>query len=220
MDQADEAPSERTRRYSTPKRDARAAATRARIRAAAERLFLRDGYARTTVKAIATEAGVSEKTMYLAYASKATLLRQVIQVAVQGDEAGIPLAQRPEWRELLAGKVEDVFTRFAQLNNALMTRTAAIIALGEAAADTDPELAEHRDRAHAETRANLTALAAELKRRGALRPGISEHHAADVIYALATDEGIFLRLTRECGWPSARYAALIGHTLAAALAPR
>ena len=107
------------------------------------------------MKAIAKEAGVSEKTMYLAFATKATLLRQVIQLAVQGDEAGTPLAQRPEWRALLAGPVEEVFTRFARLNAALMTRTAAIIALGEAAASTDPELAEHRDRAHAETRANL-----------------------------------------------------------------
>jgi AcrR family transcriptional regulator len=217
-DQVDAAPEPR-RRYSTPKRDARAAATRARIRAAAERLFLRDGYARTTMKAIAHEAGVSEKTMYLAFATKATLLRHVIQVAVQGDEAGIPLAQRPEWRALLAGPVEEVFSRFAELNTALMTRTAGIIALGEAAASTDPELAGHRDRAHAETRANLTALAAELQRRGALRRGVSEDHAADVIYAIATDEGIFLRLTGECGWRPARYADLIAHTLTAALAP-
>ena len=217
MDDVDE-PSA-ARRYSTPKRDARAAVTRARILTAAERLFLRDGYARTTMKAIATEAGVSEKTMYLAFTTKATLLRQVIQVAVQGDEAGVPLAQRPEWRALLAGPVEDLFTRFARLNTVLMSRTAALIALGEAAASSDPELAEHRDVAHAETRANLRALAAELRRRGALRRGVSDEHAADVIYAIAADEGIFLRLTGECGWPPARYADLLARTLAAALAP-
>jgi AcrR family transcriptional regulator len=208
-----------TRRYSTPKRDARAAATRARILAAAERLFLQEGYARTTMKAIANEAGVSEKTMYLAFTTKASLLRQVIQVAVQGDEAGIPLAQRPEWRALLAVPTDEVFTEFARLSAALMTRTAAIVALGEAAAETDPELAEHRDLAHTQTRANLRALAAELRQRGALRRGVSEDHAADVIYAIATDEGIFLRLTGECGWSPARYADLIAHTLAAALAP-
>jgi AcrR family transcriptional regulator len=207
------------RPYSTPKRDARAAVTRARILAAAERLFLRDGYARTTMKAIAAEAGVSEKTMYLAFTTKATLLRQVIQVAVQGDEAGIPLAQRPEWRAILAGPVEEIFKKFAHLNTALMNRTAAIIALGEAAAATDPELAAHRDAAHAETRANLRALAAELRRRGALRLGVTEQHAADVIYAIATDEGVFLRLTGECGWTPARYADLIAHTLAATLTP-
>ena len=130
-----------SRRYVTPKRDKRAAATRAAILAAAEALFLRDGYARTSIKAIAAVAGVSEKTMYLAFATKATLLRQVIQHAVQGDEAPTPLSERPEWRALVAGPADQVFARFAALNAALMTRTAEIIALGESAASTDPELA-------------------------------------------------------------------------------
>jgi hypothetical protein len=157
--------------------------------------------------------------MYLAFTTKATLLRQVIQLAVQGDEAGIPLASRPEWRAVFDGPVEDVFAKFAELNAGLMTRTAAIIALGEAAASTDADLALQRDHAHAETRANLRALATELHRRGGLRPDVSEDYAADVIYAIATDEGIYLRLTGECGWSPARYAEFIARALAATLAP-
>ena len=209
---------ESSRRYATPKRDRRAAATRAAILSAAETLFLRDGYARTSMKAIATQAEVSEKTMYLAFATKASLLRQVIQRTVQGDEVQTPLSERPEWRAVVTGPVDEVFLRFAALNAALMTRTAAIIALGESAASVDPELAEYRDHAHAATRANLRALVAELKRRGALGVGISEQEAADTIYALATDESVFLRLTRECGWTPARYGDLIARTLNAVLA--
>jgi AcrR family transcriptional regulator len=208
------------RRYTTPKRDQRAAATRAAVLAAAEKMFLRDGYARTSMRAIATQAGVSEKTMYLAFATKATLLRQVIQLRAQGDDAAIPLSERTEWRALVTGPVEEIFVRFAALNATLMTRSAAVMALGEAAAATDPELAEYRDQAHAETRANLGALAAELKRRDVLAPGISEQDAADTIYALATDESVFLRLTRDCGWTPARYADLIAHTLTATLTTR
>src|SRR5215217_8127259 len=174
-------PPSASRRYATPKRDQRAAATRRAILAAAETLFLRDGYARTSMKAIAAQAGVSEKTMYLAFGTKATLLRQVIQLAVQGDEAPTPLSERPEWRAMLAGPVSEIFARFAAMNATLMTRTATIIELGEAAAATDPELASHRDRAHAMTRENLRALAVELERRGALAVGISMHDAADVL---------------------------------------
>lgn len=211
------AASESSRRYATPKRDQRAAATRAAILTAAEVLFLRDGYAGTSMKTIATRAGVSERTMYLAFATKATLLRQIIQLTVHGDEAPTPMSERPEWRALVTGPIDEVFVRFAALNATLMTRTAAITALGEAAAGTDPELAEYRARAHAATRANLHALAAELKRRGALGPGISEQDAADTIYALATDESVFLRLTHECGWTPTRYADLIARTLTAAL---
>ena len=97
-------------------RDQRAAATRAAILAAAEELFLRDGYARTSMKAVATQAGVSEKTMYLTFSTKANLLRQVIQLAVQGDEAPTPISERPEWRAVVAGASEEVFGRFAALN--------------------------------------------------------------------------------------------------------
>ncbi len=216
--QESSASSKSSRRYSTPKRDQRAAATRTAILAAAEALFLRDGYAGTSMKAIAAQAGVSEKTMYLAFATKATLLRQVIQLTVQGDEAPTPLSERLDWRALVAGPVEEFFARFATLNATLMIRAAAIIAVGESAASTDPELAKYRDRAHEATRANLRALAAELNRRGALGVGISEQDAADTMYALATDESVFLRLTRECGWTPARYADLIARTLTAALA--
>ena len=214
---APSASSSPSRRYATPKRDQRAAATRAKILAAAETLFLRDGYVPTSMKSIAEVAGVSEKTMYLTFATKATLLRQVIQLTVRGDEAETPLAERREWRELVAGPVEGVFARFAAQNAALMSRTAALIALGEAAAATDPELAQYRDQAHAETRANLRALAAELKRRGALNADTTEEDATDIIYAIATDESIFLRLTRDCGWTPARYADLITRTLNATL---
>ena len=206
-----------SRRYATPKRDQRAAATRKAILAAAETLFLRDGYAPTSMKAIAKEAGVSEKTMYLAFGTKATLLRQVIQLAAQGDDAPVPPSERPEWRAVVAGPASEVFARFAALNAAVMSRTAEIIALGEAAAATDPELATYRDRAHAVTRESLHALAVELERRGALRAGVSAQDAADVLYAIAADESVFLRLTHDCGWTPDRYADLIACALRASL---
>jgi AcrR family transcriptional regulator len=213
---ASQPPSE-SRRYATPKRDQRAAATREAILAAAEALFLRDGYARTSMKAIAAQAGVSEKTMYLAFGTKATLLRQVIRLAVQGDEARLPPSERPEWRAVVAGSSSETFARFAAMNAALMTRTATIIELGEAAAATDPELATYRDEAHATTRESLRALAVELKRRGVLAPDISVQDAADTIYAIAADESVFLRLTRDCGWTSDSYADLIARALQANL---
>ena len=216
MENQTSAPSSR-RSYVTPRRDQRAAATRTRILSAAEELFLRDGYTRTSMKAVATLAGVSEKTMYLTFSTKANLLRHVIQVAVQGDESSIPLSQRPQWRAVVAGATDGIFGRFAALNAATMSRTAAIIALGEAAASTDPELAEYRDRAHTVTRADLRALAAELNRRGALGPAISEDDTVDTLYAVATNESVFLRLTQECGWTPQRYAELIARTLTATL---
>ena len=208
------------RAYVSPKRTEAAARTRQAIRDAAECLFLRDGYARTSMKAIAARAGVSEKTMYLAFANKATLLRQVVEVAVRGDEAPGPMAGRPEWRALALGPPEEMFASFAGLSTRLMARTAPLIALGEAAADVDPELAEQRDRVHEANRAECKALATALAYRGALAPDIDVQDAADIVYAIAGNENIYLRLTRECGWTDARYAELIGSTLRHHLGPK
>ena len=170
------------------------------------------------MKAIAKEAGVSEKTMYLAYASKAKLLRHVIDVAAIGDEALTPRSRRPEWRAIFAGPRDEILARFAAQHATVMTRTAAIIALAESAADTDAELAEQRDDAHRTTREDLRSLAAALGGHGVLAPTASELDAADIIYALATNPSIYLRLTRECGWTETRYADFIACTLVATLA--
>jgi AcrR family transcriptional regulator len=254
------------RPYKSPKRDQAARNTHRRIREAAQKLFLRDGYTRTSMRAIAKEAGVSEKTMYLTYASKAMLLRHVIDVAAGGDEALMPAPQRPDWvqhlddvaaggdetlmpapqrpdwlrqlddvgaggdealipapqrsqwRAIFAGPPHEILARFAAQNATVMTRTAAIVALAESAADSDAELAEQRDDAHRATRDDLRALAAALDRLGVLAPSVSQQDAADIIYALASDAGIYLRLTRECGWTEAGYADLIARALDATLA--
>jgi AcrR family transcriptional regulator len=205
------------RPYHSPKRAAAALKTRQAIRAAAEALFLRDGYTQTTMRAIAEQAHVSEKTMYLTYATKANLLREVIQVAVRGDEAPETLSGRAEWRAVVAGPPDEAFARFAALNAALMARTAPIIALAESAAAVDPELAEHRARARATARADLHALAVELQRRGRLASGVSVQDAADTMYAITNDASVYLRLTSECGWNEARYADLMARTLNANL---
>ena len=46
------------------------------------------------------------------------------EVAVRGDEAPETLSERPEWRAVVSGPIDEVFARFAALNAALMARTA------------------------------------------------------------------------------------------------
>src|SRR5688500_7871806 len=91
----------RTRTYSSPRRDQQAAETRRAILDAAQRLFERDGFPGTTMDAIAGEATVSLKTVYLAFETKGRLLRAVWDRALKGDEADAPVAVRPWYVELL-----------------------------------------------------------------------------------------------------------------------
>src|SRR5690349_6445930 len=91
-----------TRRYESPRRREQAAATRREILSAAQRLFERQGYAPTTMAAIAREAGVALKTVYVAFETKSGLLRALWHLLLRGDEGDVPMGERPWFRGLLA----------------------------------------------------------------------------------------------------------------------
>src|SRR3977135_917951 len=82
------------RRYDSPRRREQAAATRAQIREAAQRLFERDGYAATTMAAIAAEAGVALKTVYVAFETKSGVLGVLWRLRRRGDQGELPVPQR------------------------------------------------------------------------------------------------------------------------------
>jgi len=84
------------RPYHSPRRQEQAAATRTAILDAAQRLFETDGYPATTMEAIAAEAGVALKTVYVAFATKSGLLRAVWDLLLKGDEDAAAVAAR-EW---------------------------------------------------------------------------------------------------------------------------
>ena len=74
----------KTRKYDASSRRAAARQRREDILAAAYALMLRDGYAATTVDAIATEAGVSAETVYKAFAGKPGIVRALVHRALEG----------------------------------------------------------------------------------------------------------------------------------------
>src|SRR3954454_8695963 len=82
------------REYRSPRRLAAARQTRARICAAARELFLANGYAATSMRAIAAAAGVAEKTVYLQFATKSAVLKEMVETAIVGDDEAIPAADR------------------------------------------------------------------------------------------------------------------------------
>src|SRR6202521_4311948 len=90
------------RQYRSPLRAQAARRTRAQIRDAAARLFVRQGYVGTTMRQVAEEAEVSERTTYLAFPSKLDLFLEVIGVATAGDDRPIPLAERSEFQAALS----------------------------------------------------------------------------------------------------------------------
>src|SRR3974390_2055317 len=90
------------RKYQSRIRADAAAATRAQIRGAASRLFVDRGYSASTMREIAEEAGVSERTVYAVFPTKVALLSEAIGVAIVGDDRPAPVAERAEFRAALS----------------------------------------------------------------------------------------------------------------------
>src|SRR5438477_8775791 len=91
----------RTRRYDSPRRREQAAATRRDILDAARPLFERDGYAATTMAAVAAEARVALKTVYVAFETKSGLLRAVWNLRLRDGQPDVPIAQQDRYRAVL-----------------------------------------------------------------------------------------------------------------------
>jgi AcrR family transcriptional regulator len=198
------------RRYDASSRQAAAERTRERICAAAEDLFLRDGYARTTMRAVATAAGVAEATVYLSHPGKPALLDAVILRAVRDNPS-----ERLE--TIAAAPAKEILPRFARSNAVLMARAGRLIALGEAAAQMDAELRPLRDAAHERLHAAFLVVARRLDEADMLR--VSVLQAADTLFAIA-NENTYLRMTERAKLSNDEYADWLTDTLGAVLLRR
>src|SRR6516165_4596829 len=89
------------RAYESPRRREQAAATRLEILDCAQRLFERDGYAATTMAAIAAEARVALKTVYVAFETKSGVLRALWNLRLRGGQEEVPVSQQDWYRAVL-----------------------------------------------------------------------------------------------------------------------
>jgi TetR/AcrR family transcriptional regulator, regulator of autoinduction and epiphytic fitness len=207
------------RSYDSSNRARQARETRRRIVEAGARLFVRDGYAATSIAAIAEEAGVAVPTVYASLRSKAGVLRAVVDLTVRGDGGEAPLASRGAWQAMeREADPREQLALFARLHREICDREAALFAQLEAAAGGDPEatelLAEHDDRRY-ETQ---TKLARSLHRKKRLRTGLTAREAADTIWTIAS-ERTYLALVRDRGWKPEKYERWVAEQLVAALLP-
>jgi TetR/AcrR family transcriptional regulator of autoinduction and epiphytic fitness len=205
------------RSYDMANRARQAAETRRGIVEAAARLFLRHGYAATSMNAIAAEASVAVQTVYASMRTKRDILEAVIQSTVRGDEHDVPLAASARWRRMDAeADPREKLAMFGRIHREICEREAELFVVLETAAAVDGEiepLLRDKERFRYEDQARV---ARSLHRRGQLRPGLSARKASDIIWALAS-ERVYLALVQERGWSAEQYEAWLTEQLAAAL---
>ena len=129
------------RRYDSSRRRAQAAATRHDILEAAQRLFEQRGYGATTMEAIATEAGVSLKTVYVAFKTKSGLLRALWNHLLRAGHDEVPVAEQKWYREVVEEPYPERQLRLAARNSRVVkVRIAELLEVIRSAAPIDPDI--------------------------------------------------------------------------------
>jgi len=205
------------RSYNSQRRQEQARQTRRAVLAAAHRLFVADGYAATTISAVAAEAGVSVETVYKAFGNKAGLVKSAFDVAVVGDDEPVPMLQREFVRRTSAEPdPQKKMAAYGEHVADVGARTGLILLAVRAAAATDPGAAEVWQQLQTERLTGMAVFAQHLRDGGYLRDGISVNEARDVLWTHNSVE-LWDLLVHQRGWPNRRYGRWVAQQLIAAL---
>jgi AcrR family transcriptional regulator len=209
-----------TRRYDSTRRREQAAATRLEILEAAQRLFERDGYVATTMAVVAAEAGVALKTVYLAFETKAGLLRALWHLRLRGDEADVPIAERQWYRDVMAEPDPERQLRLGAHNARLVKeRAGKLMRVMRDAAGTDADCAELWRRIQDDFLANQRAVVDTIEVKGALAQGLDAARAADILWTLNHPD-VWHLLVGERGWTPEEWEQWFADTACAQLLGR
>ena len=193
-------------------RAARVADTEERILAAARALFLRDGYAATTLAAVADTARVGHRTVYVRFGTKAALLKRVVDVAVAGDSRPIDVVSR-DWFQvaLTAPTLDERIAASASGAASLMARAGDLIAIAEQAALVEPAIAAARAGREG-TRDAIRLFFTRLAEDGLLPAGTDVGWLADTA-SLLSQAQTYLLARDTLGWTSDEYQQWLATTL-------
>jgi AcrR family transcriptional regulator len=188
------------RRYDSPRRRAQAEATQREILEAAERLFEQYGYSATTIAAIATEANVALKTVYVSFETKSGVLRALWNLRLRGEEGDAPVSERPWYREVLEEQDPERQLRLtARYSREVKLRVGALFEVIRGAALVDPDIAALWERIQHEFHVNQHAIVESLATKNALRPGLSVERGTDILWTL-NHPNLWQLLVHERSW--------------------
>ncbi len=178
-------------------RQRQAQATRNTIVAAAQSLFLEQGYICTTMEMIAVRAGVAVSTVYAVFGSKRGILRAIRD----------SWHERSHIREVINNSqpTDTPARRLEELAGATRRQWemgAEVTAIYTGAAAADPRAAAELTQALAGRREGMQNFARSLE--PSLRQGLDASHAAAVLQALCLPE-VFDELVRRSGWTADDY---------------
>ncbi len=173
--------------------------TRRRILDSARHLFGRDGYAATTLKAVAADAGVAVQTVYAVFGSKAAILAELRSLVVS-----LPEADRSYQAAMREPTIEGRLTGFAHSIRQRWEHAGDIITINEDAARADPSVRSGVGAARERRQAGIAAFVAGIAED--LVPGIDVARTTALVDALSLYD-LYVQLVAVHGWSQEAYEA-------------
>jgi len=174
------------------------------VRSAAE-LFASQGYTQTSIEQIAARAGVARPTVYTAFTGKPNLLKEAVDLMLAGDDAPVPVRDRPWFQEALHQRDQQVMLRLQARNDRMINqRVAPLYEAVRNASTTDDDIAQLyatlKQQRLTGARITIEALAA----LGPLRDDVDLDTATDILWVLK-DPALWTALVADRRWPADRY---------------
>lgn len=207
------------RTYDSSRRREQALATRRGVLDAAYELFIEGGYFVTTIEAIASDAHVSPETVYAMFRNKRSILSELIDISMAGDDAPVPILDRP-WVQKMREEPDQRLRLqiLARNGRSILERTAPIYEVLRGAASGDPEMRALWQLNKTQRFAGQSELLHILMARDGLREGLSSKAAADILFTIGSPE-TYRSLVVDRGWTAERFERWYAGTLARLLLP-
>jgi AcrR family transcriptional regulator len=205
------------RPYDSTRRRTQACQTREAILDAARRRFLTDGFAPTTIIAIATDVGVSVDTIYKGFGGKAGLVRAICERALAG-EGPVAAETRSDALQSTERDPRAIIRGWGTLTTEVAPRVAPVLLLIRDVAAADLEMASLQAEMDSQRLTRMTHNARNLASAGHLRNDVSVECAGEVMWTYSSPQ-LYELLVLIRGWPVERYGTFIADAMIAALLP-
>ena len=182
----------------TPRRGAE---TRRRVEEAAANRFTRDGYAASTMQAIADEAGVHVQTLYLAYGTKSALLAACAARLVAGTEDPDTHPSERRWAREIASQPDPraKLALYVKHIAEVAPRITPLLDVLRATAPAEPDVAAFLAHMEDARREGPLELLGRQPPPGTWRPGLTPDKVADVVSTVASPD-MLRSLIDRCRW--------------------
>ena len=196
----------KSRRRPISRRQKREPPGRPAIAAAARKLFRMRGYARTTIEAIAREAGYAVPTVYFHFGTKAAIVGYLIDQMEAEDIV-------PVFQKLLQdGDPIRMLEGTAHIARMSCERWWDVYVLVRSAGHTDPALSKASKKLDSGRLYGMRIFAEALDQGGHLRNDLNGRRATDILWAVASED-TYQRLVIERGWTHDEFEMWLGESL-------